>query len=294
MYSTEHSRMRFMQRVKGISIPKRNKQKFIEQYIKKAFKEGLTPKEIKDPYLRDYMYNKMKQDVHSLSINKITHYKGNLFLFRNNTCITILDIPKKAKNSVDDIIYITKLHTFINRINEKQNVKKWLRNNGKHLEKIKDLKRCVVAITDDMLTYDYLMNIFPLKAITYIKNDSKFKKAIIKINKKRKPTIKERYYFIYALLLIIPKNQILKLQTILKNNKNSIFHIINKEITKKQLDLCYKQLFIILGGDLKPKYNKFNVNDNLCYDIINDHFNNIINEYVNIVTDIFKTKNRKG
>ena len=55
MYSTEHSRMRFIQRVKGITIPKRNKQKFIEQYIKKAFKEGLTPKEIKDPYLRDYM-----------------------------------------------------------------------------------------------------------------------------------------------------------------------------------------------------------------------------------------------
>ena len=48
MYSTEHSRMRFVERVKNVSIPKRNKSKFIEQYIKKAFKQGLTPKEIDD------------------------------------------------------------------------------------------------------------------------------------------------------------------------------------------------------------------------------------------------------
>ena len=291
MYSTEHSRMRFIQRVKGITIPKRNKQKFIEQYIKKAFKEGLTPKEIKDPYLRDYMYGKMKQDVHYLSATKITHYKGNLFLFRNHTCITVLDVPKRAENSVDDIIYITKLHPFINRLKEKKNVKKWLHDNGKHLEKIKDLKRCIVVISDKNLTYNYLMNKFPLRAIKYIKNDSEFKKAIIKINKKRKLAVKEKYYFVYALLLLIPKSQILKLQTILKNNKNSIFYIINnEEITKKQLDLCYKQLFIILSGDLKPRYNKFNVNDNLCYDIINDHFINIINDYINTVKDIFKDR----
>ena len=291
MYSTEHSRLRFTQRVKDINMPKRNKQKFIEQYIKKAFNDGLTPKEITDPYLRDYMNGKMKQDTHYTNATKITHYKGNLFLFRNHTCITVLDVPKKAENSVDDIIYITKLHPFINRLKEKQNVKKWLHDNGKRLEKTKDLKRCIVTISNKNFSYNYLMNNFPLRAIKYIKNDSEFKKAILKINKKRKSIVKEKYYFICALLLLIPKNQVLKLQTVLKNNKNSIFYIINnKEITKKQLDLCYKQLFIILNGNLKPKYNKFNVNDNECYDIINDHFKNIINEYINIVKDIFKDR----
>ena len=133
------------------------------------------------------------------------------------------------------------------------------------------------------------MNNFPLNAIKYIKNDFEFKNAINKINKKRSKKIKELYYFTYAMLLLIPKNQILKLQLLLKNNSNSVFQMnISKKITKKQLDLCYKQLFIILGGNLQPKYNKFNVNDNLCYDIINDHFTNIIPDYICTIKEIFK------
>lgn len=290
MYSTEHSRLRFMQRVKGVNIPKRNKQKFIEQYIKKAFREGLTPKEIKDPYLREYMYSKLKSDVHYLTATKITHYKGNLFLFRNRSCITILDVPERASDAIDDTIYITKLHPFINHLKEKQNVKRWLHDNGRSMVNTKEMKRCLIDIPKN-LSYSYLMNKFPLRAMKYIKNDSELKKAIIKVNKKRNSKIKTQYYKIYALLLLLPKNQILKLQNILKNNKDSVFYFIsNNGISRKQLDLCYKQLFIALGGDLTPKYNKFNVKDNLCYDLINDHLSNIISEYITEIKHLFKDK----
>ena len=294
LYSTEHSRMRFVQRVKNVDIPKRNKQKFIEQYIKKAFKDGLTPKDIDDLYLKHYMNSKLKQDIHYLIPTKITHYKNNLFLFKGRTCITVLEMPEKARDAIDNNIYISKLKSFINCINEKQIVKKWLLEYSDRIEKTKDIKRCIVNIPEN-LSYDYLMNHFPLNSIKYIKNDSKFKKTIIGINKKRKYKIKERYYFIYALLMLFPKNQILKLQTILKNNKNSIFCKLNIDIiSQKQLNLAYKQLYIMLGEKLQPRYAKFNINDNLCYDIISDHLNNIIDDYIISIKEIFKDKNMKG
>lgn len=290
MFLTEHSKMRFIERVDGVNLPKRNKQKFIEQYIKKAFKYGLTPDEINDPYLQQYMKSKLKQNVHFLNPTEITHYKGNLFLFRNRSCITILDVPEQAANSVNNVIYITKLKPYVNHLKEKQCVKKWLLENTKHLENTKDLKRCIINVPNN-ISYEYLMNRFPLKAVKYIKNDSNLKKVIYAANKKRNLIVKERYYFICALLLLIPKSQILKLQNVLKNNNDSIFTILNnKEISKKQLEVCYKQLFIILGGDLSPKYNTFKVENNTSYDIINDHFKNIINDYIKIIRDTFKNK----
>ena len=293
MYSTEHSRLRFMQRVKNVNLPKRNKVKFIEHYFKKAFKEGLTPKEIDNDYLRDYMNGKLKHDIHYLNATKITHYKNNLFLFNGHTCITVLEMPEKAQDCIDDIIYITKLKTYINHLKEKQNVKNWLLDNGRDLEKIKDIKRCNINVPKD-LSYTYLINNFPLNCAKYIKNDSKFKEVIIKNNKKRKSKIKEVYYKISALLLLLPKNQILKLQQKLANNKNSIFCVINKNgITKKQLEICYKQLFILLNGNITPKYNEFNVNDNSCYDLINDYLINIIDDYTKNVKQFFKDKSER-
>lgn len=82
---------------------------------------------------------------------------------------------RKVSNSINDIIYITKLHPFINHLKEKQKVKKWLYENDKFLENTKEMKRCLINIPKD-LSYDYLMNTFPLRAMQYIKNDSEFKK----------------------------------------------------------------------------------------------------------------------
>lgn len=289
-YTTPHAKQRFYERVNISGLPRKtkDKNKFIENYIKEAYKHGLTPNRISDKYLRDYMYSKMNQNEHLVTITKITHYKNNLFLFHNMKCVTILEIPKKAQDSVNNAIYITKLNQFINHLKENQVVKNWLYDRGKHVEKIIDLKK-IICIYPDNLSYQYIINKFPLHAIKYIKNDSYLKKIIIKTHNKRKNNIKETYYFICALMLLIPKNQIRKLQTILKNNKKSFFNIIdNKEISKKQIDICYKQLYILLGGNLIPKYKKFKVNDNLCFDIINDYFECIIRDYILEIKKIFK------
>lgn len=290
VYTTPHAKQRFYERVNPGGLPRKTKDrnKFIENYIKEAYNKGLTPKQIDDKYLRDYMNGKMKQNEHFVNATKITHYKNNLFLFHGRKCITILDVPEKASESVNDAIYINKLHPFINRLKEKQGVRNWLHDNGKHVEKTTDLKKivCVFPINMD---YQYIMNKFPLNAVDYIKNDSHLKKVILKTHKKRKQNIKDTYYFICALLLILPKNQIRKLQTILKNNKKSVFNVINnKEITKKQIDLCYKQLYILMGGNFVPRYKKFNVNDNLCYDMINDYLNYIIFNYIIEIKKLFK------
>lgn len=282
-----------MQRVKGVNIPKRNKQKFIEKYIKKAFKDGLTSDDIEDVYLKKYMNSKMKQYVHYLTPTKITHYRNNLFVFKGHSCITILEMPEKAQDAVDNIVYVTKLKPFTNQIKEKQSVKSWLLEHGKCIEKTKDMKRCIVDVSKK-LSYDYLMNKFPVNSIKYIKNDSEFKKIIIKTNKKRKACIKKQYYFIYAMLLLIPKNQILKLQLALKNNKCSIFNTLDIEnITVKQLDLAYKQLFIMLDGNLEPKYSHFNIKDNTNYDIIDDYLKIIIHSYINTIKELFKNNHER-
>ena len=289
-YTTPHSKQRFYERVNLGGLPKKtkDKNKFIENYIKEAYKHGLTPNQINDKYLRDYMYSKMKHNEHTIHATKITHYKNNLFLFHNRKCITILEVPQKAINSVNDAIYITKLHSFINHLKESSCVKQWLHDKGKHVEKIFDLKK-IVCVYPNNMTYQYIMDKFPLNAIKYIKNDSHLKKIIINTHKKRKNDIKRVYYFICALMLLIPKNQIGKLQTVLKNNKKSVFNSIDgKEISKKQLNICYKQLCILSGGNLIPKYKKFKVNDNLCYDMINDYFEYIIPYYITEVKKLFK------
>ena len=211
-------------------------------------------------------------------------------MFKGHTCITILDVPEKAQDSVDDIIYVTRLKSFVNQIDENKYTKDWLLKNGRHIEKTKNLKRCIINHPKD-LSYNYLMNNFPIKAIKYIKNDSEYKKIIFKINKNRKNKTKIQYYYMYALLLLIPKNQILKLQEVLKHNKDSIFYVIsNKGISKKQLELSYKQLTIILGEEPQCKYYKFNVKDNLCYDIVNDHLKNIILNYITQIKQTFRDK----
>lgn len=271
-------------------MPKRNKQKFIEKYVKKAFKDGLTSQEIEDDYLREYMISKLKQEGYCINATKITHYRNNLFLFKGHSCVTILEMPERAQDAVDNSIYITKIRPFVNCLDETRAVKKWLLENGERIDKSKDIKRCIVNIPKN-LSYTYLMNYFPLNAIKYIKNDSTFKNIIISNNKKRNLKIKNQYYFIYAMLLLFPKNQILKLQDILKNIDNSIFSTLNIDIiSQKQLDLAYKQLYILYGENLYPKYNNFNVNDNTCYDIINDYLNSTIKDYIKIIVDVFKDK----
>ena len=287
MYTTPHAKMRFLERVKCNGMPIKHRDKFIENYIKKAYNDGLTPKEIDDKYLKDYMNNKLKDSGHYVKCDKIDHYKSNLFLFSNRHCITILEVPNKAIDLIDDVIYITKLHPFVNQLKESKRVKNYLHDYGNYVENIKDLKRCIVNYPRKM-NYDWLMNKFPMRAILYVKNDSDIKKIIIKVHKHRPSKNKELYNFIYALLLIFPKNQILKLQTLL-NNKKSIFKkFSNKNITTKQIELCYKQLFILLNGQLTPKYNNFKVINNSCIDLVNDHLNNIIEEYIKNTKKIFK------
>lgn len=290
MYVTNHAKMRFYERVKYDGMPKKRKEqtKFINNYVKKAFKLGLTPKEISNQYLKDYMLNKLQKIIHRTYVTKITYYKNNLFLFHVDSCITILNIPENAKNIVDNNIFTNNLSSFINRIKEKNNVKNWLRLYSNSIFNTSELKKCIIKYTDEF-NYSFVINRFPLRAIKYIKNDSNLKKIIIKSNKHRNKNVKDNYNLIWALLLLLPKNQILKLQLVLKNNKNSIFRrFYNKSITRKQLDLCYKQLYIMLNGNLIPKYNKFKVRDNKCYDIINDCLLNYIDEYSLKAKELFK------
>lgn len=289
MFTTNHAKQRFIERVKCDGLPRKTKQRnrYIESYLKKAYSEGLTPKQIHNQYLREYMIGKMNSE-HTSVVNKITHYKNNLFLFHNRTCITILDVPETASECINNAIYITKLKSFISQINEKQSVKRWLSTNLVRLDGDITLKKGVLK-SKYKCDYHYLMNNFPLNAVKYIKNDIKLKSIIKHTNDKRNINTKNFYYFICALLLLIPKNQIIKLQNILKNNNKSLFNVINnKTITRKHVDTCYRQLFILLGGNLTPKYKKFNVNDNLCYDLINDYFSMILQSYILEVKKIFK------
>lgn len=290
MFTTPHAKQRFYERVNCEGLPRktRGRNKYIENYLKDAYRYGLTPDEIDDNYLRDYMYSKMKQNEHFVTVTKITHYKNNLFLFHNGNCITILDVPKKASDNINNAIYVFKLHPFINCLKEKLEVKKWLRDNGKSIEKTSDLKKIICAYPTAM-NYKYILDKFPLNAIKYVKNDSHLKKVIVKTHKKRNIDIKNTYYFLWALLLIIPKNQIINLQNVLKNNKKSFFNIINnKTISKKQIDTCYKQLCILLGDIVVPYYSTFNIDNNECFDIINDHFTNILHNYIIEVKKLFK------
>ena len=292
MFTSPHAKMRFVERVKKCGLPKNNKKRvtFIEDYIKRAYKLGLTPKEINDTYLRDYMYSKLKRNNHEVIITKITCYKDNLFLFHNATCVTILELPDKAKSSINKAVYATNLKSFINMLNENKAVKKWLTENASHLENGNTLNRCVIRKLKN-INYNYVLNNIPLNSIIYIKNPESIKKIIINNNNNREENIKMLYYFISALILLLPKKQIMKLQNKLKNNKQSVFTIINnKGFTQKQLDVCYKQLFIMLNGNITPKYKKFNVDDNKCFDLINDYITNVIFNYIEKIKHIYETK----
>lgn len=297
MYLTDHCKMRFLERVKNVNMPKKTKQKkkYMENYLKEAYKHGLTPDLIQDKYLRDYMYSKLSRSNHNTFINKITYYKNNLFLFNHSTCITILEMPEKASNVIDNLIYITNIKTFINSLNESKKTKDWLLKHSKSMTTDKCLKR--ILINYDNITYSKILNNFPTTCIKYIKNDSNLKKIIINTNKHRDKKTKTLYYYIFALLFMFPKNQILKLQTKIKNNKKSYFTIIsNKGITQRQIDVCYKQLQILTNNDIKPHYKHFRVEDNKCFDLINDFINNEIDTYVKYVKSLFKEfddKNKK-
>lgn len=288
MYMTYHSKQRFLERVNCNGLPKKNKDKFIENYIKKAYKNGLLPEQISDAYLRKYMYTRLNSNIHNSKITKITHYKNNLFLFNRNKCVTILSVPEEALNSVDNSIYITKLSSYIKAINERKSVKQWLCKYGNFLENTKEIKRCIVDYPKD-LSYKYLMDEFPLRAIVYIKNDAKFRKSIRHIIKHRHDKYKFFYKFIYTLLLLIPKNQIIPLQQLLKNENKSIFNYINNvKITQRQINVAYKQLFILLGGNLVPKYKSFKADTVSDSKMIHDYLNMIFDSYLAEVNRIIK------
>ena len=293
MYTSNHAKIRFLERVNCNGLPKKSKQrkKYIENYLKDAYKNGLTPEKVQDKYLRDYMYGKLVKDKHDISVTKITYYKNNIFLFHYNTCVTILDMPEKAKNVIDSLVYINNIKTFIKSLNESKKVKDWLYEYGESITQDKALNR--VLIKYDNLTYSKIINNLPLQCIKYIKNDSNLKSTLIKANRHRNKDIKLKYYYICALLLMFPKNQILELQNIYKNNKNSFFAIIsNNRITKRHLDICYKQLYI-LYGEIKPKYSHFKTSDNVCFDLINDFICDIIDIYVDEIKILFKDYNER-
>lgn len=260
MFTTPHAKMRFLERVET-KPPNRGKKKFIEEYIKKAFKKGLEPKDIQDKELQSYMIHKLRNDNHHIKANKITLYKNNLFLFINKQCITILDVPESSSGKILGNVHITNINKFIKSLNENNYIKNWLYRHSKNLQNTGTEKRINIEL-DNNLTYSRLMNNVPLRAIKYINNDSKLKKIIIKTNKNREKYLRKAYYRLMTLMLLIPKSKILKFCELLNDNKlKPIVLINNKDVTKKQVDICYKQLVILLGEEPKCKYDKFKLSD---------------------------------
>ena len=70
-----------------------------------------------------------------------------------------------------------------------------------------------------------------------------------------------------------------------------MIHLVNtfvNNVSKKQIHTFYKQLCILLGDVVLPLYSNFKIDNNECIDMINDHLNNILYEYIIRVKKLFK------
>ena len=289
-YATPHSIMRFMERV-NINLPLKKKQrdKVINNYLKKAYNNGTSINDIKDKQLKSYMIHKLNSESHLIKANKITLYNDNLFLFVNRQCITILNIPNEMINTEDNIINTKNLKSYVNKLNETKNVKLFLLKNSIRLDS--DLSYKKIIIDDSKFTYTTIINNFPTNAINYIKNDAKLRKIIISTNKRRNKNLQHRYYVIESLLLMFPKKEVIKILTLFKNKKCGFVDIINKKrITKKQIDICYKQLSILLGYKIKPQFKDFNVSDNACGSLLYEYIMLKLDSQIKYIKKLYKEK----
>lgn len=289
-YATPHSIMRFMERV-NINLPLKKKQrdKVINNYLKKAYNNGTSINDIKDKQLKSYMIHKLNSESHLIKANKITLYNDNLFLFVNRQCITILNIPNEIINTEDNIINTKNLKSYVNKLNETKNVKLFLLKNSIRLDS--DLSYKKIIIDDSKFTYTTIINNFPTNAINYIKNDAKLRKIIISTNKRRNKNLQHRYYVIESLLLMFPKKEVIKILTLFKNKKCGFVDIINKKrITKKQIDICYKQLSILLGYKIKPQFKDFNVSDNVCGSLLYEYIMLKLDSQIKYIKKLYKEK----
>lgn len=289
-YGTPHSIMRFIERV-NIDLPRKKKQKekIINSYMKKAYNMGVSINNIKDKELKSYMIHKLNSDTHVIKANKITLYNNNLFLFTNRRCITVLNIPDDIDAIEDIIATTTNLKRYISKLKETKKVKTFLLKNAIRLDSELSYKK--IIINDYDFTYSYIINNFPTNAIDYIKNDSKLRRLIIETNKHRNDNIKHRYYVISSLLLLFPKKEIMKILDLFRNKKCGFVDIINKKrITKKQIDVCYKQLSILLGHKIKPQFEDFKVSDYTCGSLLYDYIMIKLDSQILYIKKLYKEK----
>ena len=289
-YATPHSIMRFIERV-DIDLPRKKKQrdKIINNYLKKAYNNGTLIHNIKDVQLKSYMLHKLKNDYHTIKANRITLYNNNLFLFINRQCITVLNIPDEIKAQDDVLISINNLKKYIDKLKESKKVKSFLLNHAVRLDS--DLSYKKIIINDCRFTYNDVINNFPTNAIEYIKNDSKLRELIIKTNKRRNDNLKHRYYVINSLLLLFPKKEIMKILNLFKNKKCGHIDIINKNrITEKQINTCYKQLSILLGHKIKPQFDDFCVSEYTCGPLLYDYIMSKLDSQINHIKKLYKEK----
>lgn len=289
-YATPHSIMRFIERV-DIDLPRKKKQrdKIINNYLKKAYNNGTLIHNIKDVQLKSYMLHKLKNDYHTIKANRITLYNNNLFLFINRQCITVLNIPDEIKAQDDVLISINNLKKYIDKLKESKKVKSFLLNHAIRLDS--DLSYKKIIINDCRFTYNDVINNFPTNAIEYIKNDSKLRELIIKTNKRRNDNLKYRYYVINSLLLLFPKKEIMKILNLFKNKKCGHIDIINKNrITEKQINTCYKQLSILLGHKIKPQFDDFCVSEYTCGPLLYDYIMSKLDSQINHIKKLYKEK----
>lgn len=289
-YGTPHSIMRFIERV-NIDLPRKKKQKekIINSYMKKAYNMGVSINNIKDKELKSYMIHKLNSDTHVIKANKITLYNNNLFLFTNRRCITVLNIPDDIDAIEDIIATTTNLKRYISKLKETKKVKTFLLKNAIRLDSELSYKK--IIINDYNFTYSYIINNFPTNAIDYIKNDSKLRRLIIETNKHRNDNIKHRYYVISSLLLLFPKKEIMKILDLFRNKKCGFVDIINKKrITKKQIDVCYKQLSILLGHKIKPQFEDFKVSDYTCGSLLYDYIMIKLDSQILYIKKLYKEK----
>ena len=289
-YATPHSIMRFIERV-DIDLPRKKKQrdKIINNYLKKAYNNGTLIHNIKDAQLKSYMLHKLKNDYHVIKANRITLYNNNIFLFINRQCITVLNIPDEIKAQDYILIYINNLKKYIDKLKESKKVKSFLLNHAIRLDS--DLSYKKIIINDYRFTYNDIINNFPTNAIEYIKNDSKLRELIIKTNKRRNDNLKYRYYVINSLLLLFPKKEIMKILNLFKNKKCGYIDIINKNrITEKQINTCYKQLSILLGHKIKPQFDDFCVSEYTCGPLLYDYIMSKLDSQINHIKKLYKEK----
>lgn len=287
-FATPHSAMRFVERV-NVSLPKKRKQrdKFIENYLKNAYIKGTTTDYIKDKQLKTYMLNKLHDKRHLITLNKITLYNNNLFLFVNRQCITVLNVPDELLNSDDNIVNATNLKSYINRLDESKKVKSFLLEYGKGIDSNLSYKK--INIDSIGITYSFIIDNFPTNAIEYIKNDFRLRQIIIETNRKRDKNLQYRYYVICSLLLMFPKKEIINILDLFKNKRCGFIDIINKrKITKKQINVCCKQLSILLGHKIKPQFEDFKVTEFTCGPLLYDYIMTKMDSQIKFIKKIYR------